>query len=71
MTQAQALHYAALMRMIQGKGHWSTELQQELEVIATQIQAEMLALDEHADEQQTAAGIAPTEIAAGITPDNF
>ena len=71
MTQAQALHYAALMRMIQGKGQWSTDLQQELEVIATQIQAEMLAQDENADEQQTAAGIAPAEIANGVAPDNF
>ena len=71
MTQAQALHYAALMRMIQGKGQWSTDLQQELEVIATQIQAEMLAQDENADEQKTTEGIAPAEIANGVTPDNF
>ena len=71
MTQAQALHYAALMRMIQDKGQWSTDLQQELEVIATQIQAEMLAQDENADEQKTAAGIAPAEIANGVAPDNF
>ena len=71
MTQAQALHYAALMRMIQGKGQWSTDLQQELEVIATQIQAEMLALDENADEQQTTSGTAPVELATGVTPDNY
>ena len=71
MTQAQALHYAALMRMIQGKGQWSTELQQELEVIATQIQAEMLAADEHSDEQQSAMAFTSTEVAAGVPPDNF
>ena len=71
MSQDQALHYAALMRMIQGKGQWSTDLQQELEVIATQIQAELLAQDENADEQQTAAGIAPAELAPGVSTDNF
>ena len=71
MTQAQALHYAALLRMIQGKGQWSTELQQELEVIATQIQAEMLASDVHADEQQLAMATQATEVAEGVSPDNF
>ena len=71
MTQDQALHYAALMRMIQGKGQWSTDLQQELEVIATQIQAELLAQDADELELKAAVGTAPVEVAPGVSTEDF
>ena len=59
-THDQALHHEALMRMIHGKGHWSTDLQQELEAIATQIQAERLAV-----------GTTTVEVAPGVSPEDF
>ena len=59
-THDQALHHEALMRMIHGKGHWSTDLQQELEAIATQIQAERLAV-----------GATTVEVAPGVSPEDF
>ena len=48
------------MRMIHGKGHWPTDLQQELEAIATQIQAERLAV-----------GTTTVEVAPGVSPEDF
>ena len=74
LSHDQVLHYAALMRMIQGKGNWSTDLQRELEVIATQIQAEQLEQEtKDLEQQQAALGIAPAaaEVAPGVSPDGF
>ena len=71
MSPDLALHHAALVRMIQCKGQWSAELQQELEIIGTQIRAEQLA--QEASELATlhAADTILPDVAPGVSAEEF